>query len=191
MYKGGSTEIRDGLDAAWWKILAACLPKKACIPLPNAILMTQKLLDRLPFTGFILTGGDDWGVFPERDENEAFIFDYATRRELPVLGVCRGAQLISTLCGGRLLDIGGHTATRHKIFSDTGKSRMVNSFHAHGICQPGNGMNVTFTDAEGNIEAFASGDGLIRGIMWHPERELDPDSQDMELFAQMFGTERV
>lgn len=186
-YDGGASEIRDGLDVGWWNFFDTTLPQAIFIPLPNAVYMTRKFLRDLPFSGFILTGGDDWGVFPERDETENLIFEYASSNYAPILGVCRGAQLISRFRGGTERKITGHAGSRHKIFLSGGNTRVVNSFHKFGIAAPGTGLHITAADSEGHVEAFASDDGLIQGIMWHPEREARPDQLDRELFIRMFG----
>src|SRR5277367_5493920 len=89
-------ERRDCLDQAWTKFLAACglLP----VLLPNFTDVALALCEDVRIAGLVLTGGNDLaelgGDAPERDAVENALLDLAERRSLPVIGVCRGMQLI-------------------------------------------------------------------------------------------------
>lgn len=185
-YANGQREIRDGLDIRWWDFLQGCFSGLSFIPLPNSPHATEYLLEECFFSGFILTGGDDWGVFPERDRTETAILEYARTKKLPIIGVCRGAQVINRILGGSLTQIHNHAGTRHPVYFNSGFGRSVNSYHNNAIKSLGKGLECVARDENGFIEAYCSANGLIQGIMWHPEREMDPDVSDLKLFAQMF-----
>lgn len=186
-YPGGSCEIRDGLDAAWWRFLGVAVPGSDYLPLPNIGTDISVILKSGIFSGFVLSGGDDWGVFPERDATEEAIFNYARSQKRPILGVCRGAQVINRLLGGSLVAVAGHAGTRHEVSSESNHLRTVNSYHNFGISQLAKGLLPLAKDDAGHTESFQSQDGLVAGIMWHPEREPVGDALDIELFAAMFG----
>ncbi len=126
-------ERRDGLDQQWTEFLAQC----QCIPifLPNHPSTTRSMLRRLPFDGFLLTGGNNLASFggdaPERDETERVILEFALEHHKPLLGVCRGMQFIQSYFGVTLEKVPGHVACTHQI-SGSLPHRSVNSYHHFG-----------------------------------------------------------
>lgn len=190
-YPGGM-EIRDALAGEWWHFLEQALPNIPVIPLPNIGQRIAVWLQKLPVSGLILSGGDDWGVFPQRDATEREMVCWAESRGLPILGVCRGAQVLNRLMGGQTGTGFGaqHAGTRHIIHS-MGRpicrqtSLEVNSYHNCGIRQTdlAPGLIPLALADDGSIEAFSSADGRLTGIMWHPEREAMAQEHDIHLFS--------
>lgn len=153
--------------------------------------------------GWIFSGGGDmdpsyWGnlpiwangeINPPRDK---FEFDLAQRLlagTKPVLGICRGAQVINVAAGGTLIQ---DMDTRlchiqkaprnypfHDIFIEKGSrleqivkcSQMrVNSFHHQAVDKPGRGIRISARAVDGTIEAIESmRHGFLLGVQWHPE----------------------
>src|SRR5579884_3147277 len=97
-------ERRDCLDQAWTRFLAAC----GLIPvlIPNVTETALALCEAASVSGLLLTGGNDLhslgGDAPERDEVENALLEWAEQRGLPVLGVCRGMQIIQRRYGSPL-----------------------------------------------------------------------------------------
>lgn len=186
-YASGATELRDCLDHGWWHFLAEVLPGELPLPMPNNRRVIEKMLAELPFKGFILTGGPDMGKYPERDECENAMIEFALASKLPVLGICRGAQVINIYRGGALAACVGHLATRHEVTRKDGAKVCVNSYHGNAIAAAGPGLDPWAWSFDGNVEAFASPDHLLNGVMWHPEREKEIMENDRILFQKIFG----
>lgn len=164
-------------------------------------------------SSLLLTGGadifpefyNDWEdgknreeYIPERDGFEFRLLDYAFENRIPVLGICRGLQLINCRLNGSLInDIETIRGTDHKKISQTedryhnvkimqgtllneitGKSGgVINSSHHQAIDRLGEGLMINAKSDDGIIEgiewAEKSGKGFLLGIQWHPERLKD------------------
>jgi acyl-CoA reductase-like NAD-dependent aldehyde dehydrogenase/anthranilate/para-aminobenzoate synthase component II len=171
--------------------------------------------------GFVLTGGVD--VHPslydgpvhyenkplvfelERDKFEAAVYAYAKQLQLPVLGICRGLQLVNTLEGGKLLqDLEEGNSTHRKTDKDkrhevkvaegsllhsitlSGKGT-VNSAH-HQSIDPENlasTLKVSAIAEDGTVEAVEFKDsenqGFLLCLQWHPERMEDKSSNPFSI----------
>ena len=68
-----------------------------------------------------------------RDNFELKLLQFAHERSIPILGVCRGMQILNKFYGGTLEKIEGHVNRSHKISSDIGNSE-VNSYHNFAVC---------------------------------------------------------
>ncbi|WP_081615158.1 gamma-glutamyl-gamma-aminobutyrate hydrolase family protein [Dietzia sp. UCD-THP] len=149
----------------------------------------------------LLYGGDPCdstlqGVNPQRDANEACLVRHALQKGIPVLGICRGAQMINVIRGGTLTqdvrrDI--ETALNHQgpeealhtalhtveVAANSLLSRFlrvssaveVNSAHHQAIALIGRGLRVSAQAADGVVEAIESteSDDILLGVQWHPE----------------------
>lgn len=135
------------------------------------------------------------GVDTIRDLNEIKMLKYALGRRMPVLGICRGAQLINVAHGGTLFhDLSQEfgTQVRHQGREDrldkaihsvevgadsrlaallgAGGQVRVNSGHHQGIATVGEGLKVVARSADGLPEGIESaGESLVIGVQWHPE----------------------
>lgn len=183
-----------------------------------------KLSSRRPHTelgnldGIIIGGGDDVGVHlyggellahssqdPERDALELTLIDAAEKRRLPMLGVCRGAQLINVVRGGTLhgdiyrsfpearrmstplprktvsIEPGSHLA---RIIG-TEPSR-VNALHRQSVDRLGDGLVPVAWDEAGIIQAVEGieTDRFVIGVQWHPEY-LVFSKRDRRLFGAL------
>ena len=190
--------------------VAVLLPPQ---PVDGAI--ADRVLDGLD--GLIITGGRDmdpasYGQPPHpatdepvednrlRDAFELALFEGAFRRGMPVLGICRGAQVVNVAMGGtlhqHLPDVLGHT--RHQqgnaVFSTSsvrtvagtrlaaliGESSDAQCYHHQAIDKLGDGLIVSAQDGDGVIEAVEiPSDNFVVAVQWHPEERLD----DLRLFA--------
>ena len=192
----GYVEPRDSISQDW----IACLDIRGIEPvlIPNGLSDPVAYLDAQSPDLFILTGGDDLGATPMRDETETRLLDHALSTGLPVFGVCRGMQLINRHFGGTETPVDGHVAIPHGISVTKPLAKLygddvtVNSFHALGIepSELGDGLHSFATDNEGRIEAFYHPDRPIAAVMWHPERDRAGDA-DFRLMEQLATQKRT
>ncbi len=180
-------ERRDCLDQAWSRFIAACglLP----LTVPNVPDVALALSESQAVCGVILTGGNDLVVLggdaPERDATEAALLDFAEARRLPVIGVCRGMQLIQHRHAVPMRRVEGHVAGSQRIRID-GKPAEVNSFHHFGAVETRDPLQVWAISDDGVIKAVRHASKPITGIMWHPERTVPFSSSDIALFRAIF-----
>ena len=133
-------ESRDALSHDW----SSLLEELEFIPvfIPNSLSDVSKFLEKMDLDGIILSGGDSMGNFPLRDQNENKILQYAISKKIPLLGVCRGMQLLNLFFNGTIEtnSTESHVGSPHiislfgsfKNLSDL-KSTHVNSFHKNLI----------------------------------------------------------
>jgi len=180
-------ERRDCLDQAWPRFISACglLP----LPVPNVVEVALALCADADLAGLVLTGGNDLAVLggdaPERDATESALLDAAEPRGLPVLGVCRGMQLIQHRCGVPLQRVEGHVTPRQVIRID-GEPTAVNSYHRFAARDSQPPLEVWAVAADGVVKAVRHTVRPITGIMWHPERNTPFAARDIALFRRAF-----
>lgn len=137
---------------------------------------------------------DDWSGDPVRDAYELELLNAFIARGKPVLGICRGAQLINIALGGSLFqdiptqlpdalphrDLELFDRLRHEVLIEPGSrlahlyrgtTRMrTNSLHHQSVKRLGKGLAVEAVTADGVIEAIRStGPDYLFGVQWHPE----------------------
>ena len=181
-------ERRDCLDQAWPRFLAACglLP----LPLPNVGDVALAMCGGTEIAGLVLTGGNDLaalgGDAPERDAVENALLDMAERRALPVLGVCRGMQILQQRCGIALHRVEGHVTPRQTIYVN-GEPQQVNAYHRFAACESRAPLASWAVAEDGVVKAVHHQALPMTGIMWHPERNSPFAAQDVALFRRVFG----
>jgi len=180
-------ERRDSLDQAWARFLEACglLP----LAVPNVIEVALALYRSERPAGLVLTGGNDLaplgGEAPERDAVENALLDFAEAGALPVIGVCRGMQMIQHRCGIELRPVDGHV-TRRQVIQIDGQRKTVNSFHRFAAFESRAPLETWAIADDGVIKAVRHATLPMTGIMWHPERYAAPAADDVALFRRVF-----
>jgi putative glutamine amidotransferase len=184
-------------------------------PSENGLEETLGVLD-----GLILSGGADLDPAlydadahpetdtprPERDHAELRLLEAALERDMPVLAVCRGSQLLNVARGGDLVqhlpERVGHEHHKHEPgqFSDHGvrldpDSRVgtllgehapVKSHHHQGYGRIGTGLREAAWAEDGTIEALEAADRRFAvGVLWHPE-----EGEDFALFRALVDEAR-
>jgi gamma-glutamyl-gamma-aminobutyrate hydrolase PuuD len=176
-------ERRDCLDQQWTRLLEGF--GYCPVLLPNLLEDLGRYIEALGIEGIILTGGNDLAHVtdprqpaPERDATETRLIDWAVGSGTPLLGVCRGMQMLASHYGTPLTKIEGHVARDHEVERVEGSilplapRETTNSYHDYGINPEdlSDVFCVEAVDSEGKIEALRHRSAKLYGIMWHPER---------------------
>lgn len=192
-------ERRDCLDQQW-SVLLETMGLDA-VPVPNDLKRTLSWIERQQVSGVILSGGNDLAELSdarnpaiERDATERILLQWARSNNIPVLGVCRGMQMMNHFLGGTLCDLEAHVATRHELLVSSDDvlfrhHREVNSFHNRGMMSGdlAEGLEVRArASADNSVEAFTHSTLPWVGIMWHPEREFPFHNNDISLMDSIF-----
>ncbi|MCL2283812.1 MAG: gamma-glutamyl-gamma-aminobutyrate hydrolase family protein [Fibromonadales bacterium] len=176
-------EKRDSLAQDWYPFLQALdIP---WLVLPNNPEIALSVAKKFNINAFILSGGDDIGLFPERDKTETALLDLAKKEYSPVVGVCRGFQFICKWLGGELISTESeiHCAKRHTVKFADGNEREVNSYHNFSPDIKNTALHPLAYSVKDNSLEMAVCENML-GIMWHPERELKPNSEDLNFFKK-------
>ncbi len=212
--------------AAWgaWELDAALLPvdyvravERAggrpllVPPSPDGVEETLDALD-----GVIFSGGSDLdpelygqeahpettGVVADRDRAELALLEAALARDMPVLAICRGSQVLNVARGGDLVqhlpEVVGDEKHKHTpgVFADHdvsveretrlgavlgGEHAPVKSHHHQGFGRVGEGLRVAARAEDGTVEAVEDPSARFAlGVLWHPEA-----GEDMKLFEAL------
>ena len=198
--KPSYSERRDVLDQRWIEFLLSI--KLWPILVPNNLHYVRKLFGDGGIDGVLLTGGNSLvhygGEASERDEVEKFILEWALERNTPLLGVCRGMQVIQDYFGNKLIKISGHVATRHTLFVEDNRRLSlvvqqysdVNSYHNMGTKYVEGDLLKVAASFDGVVMAVEHREKEIFGVMWHSERESPFRVEDTLLFDYIFKGER-
>jgi putative glutamine amidotransferase len=179
-------------------------------PSPEGVEETLDALD-----GLLLSGGADVdpdaygaeahpatnGTRPERDAAELALLEAALARDLPVLAVCRGSQVLNVALGGDLVqhlpEVVGHEGHKETpgVFADhgveilpgtrlhevIGEHAPVKSHHHQGYGRLGEGLREAARADDGTVEAIEDpSKRFALGVLWHPE-----EGEDAALFRAL------
>jgi len=186
----GYVEPRDALARDWHAWCRRTVPGAVLLPIPNDPLGVVRWLEVVTPDAVILSGGNDMGESPERDETELAVSRLAIEAGLPLLGICRGLQVLNGFYGGEVVaDVSGrpgaldHVARHHSASLIGDLPRLlgspekleVNSFHNQGVDRSGVATELrVFAETEdGLVEGFHDPRKAVLAVQWHPERE-DP-----------------
>ncbi|MFF5983952.1 gamma-glutamyl-gamma-aminobutyrate hydrolase family protein [Streptomyces olindensis] len=209
---GVSTYLEAGARWGVWELEAALLP----VGYPRLVQRAGGLAAMLPpddpgravetvarLDGLVIAGGPDvepvrYGAereprtgppAPERDAWELALIDAALAARVPLLGICRGMQLLNVALGGTLVQhldghaevvgvFGGHPVkpvpgTRYAGIVPEETS--VPTYHHQAVDRIGEGLVPSAYAADGTVEALElpSGEGWVLGVQWHPEMGED------------------
>ncbi|MGM0419756.1 MAG: gamma-glutamyl-gamma-aminobutyrate hydrolase family protein [Bacillota bacterium] len=210
--------LEENYAAAVWK--AGGIPQILNYPSADwSELVSDYLIN---IDGLLLSGGVDpdpliWGeqpiagmgrINPHRDSFEIELIKQVQEVDIPILGICRGCQLINVALGGDIIqdfvgdeneyikhsqDAPGWYPTHTvELMPDSNLAEMfsvkrklpVNSFHHQSVCKLGTGLQVSAVAEDGVIEAIEDKTGRIVGVQWHPER-MNAETGMAQLFTRL------
>jgi putative glutamine amidotransferase len=211
----------------YWDLEAALIPSMYVEAVEHAggrpllVPPTSEGLDETldALHGIVFSGGSDidpetygeeahpetFGVHPERDEAELALMTGALERDMPVLGICRGSQVLNVARGGdlhqHLPEVVGHEEHKHdppgrfadhdvSIEPETrlagifgARTTEVKSHHHQGVRELGDGLVVAALAEDGTVEAIEDPrKRFALGVLWHAEA-----GEDLGLFEALVG----
>jgi putative glutamine amidotransferase len=208
---------------SYWELEAALVPAQyvraveraggRAMLVPPSTEGIEETLDALD--GLIFSGGSDlgpetygqeahaetFGIVPDRDDAELALLKAALERDMPVLAICRGSQVLNVVLGGDLVqhlpEVVGDE--KHKltsgVFADhdvdvepstrigklLGRHAPVKSHHHQGFGRLGEGLVEAARAEDGTIEAVEDPSRRFAlGVLWHPEA-----GEDLKLFEEL------
>ena len=186
-------ERRDALDQrlTTFLLVAGFVP----VPVPNGLYKalpdgrcdTEVLdtwLGAVKPQAFVLSGGNDIGQCCERDLTEGWLLDHASQYQMPLLGICRGMQMMAHWAGVELFPVQGHVKTRHRLTGEVADE--VNSYHGFSLATCPVDFEVFARSEDGEIEAIRHQSLAWEGWMWHPEREAEFAANDIQRLKALF-----
>ena len=177
-------ETRDALDQRIAAFVLACggLPMLVPNQLGKSI---NDWLTRVQPTAVILSGGNDIGQYSARDATEAALLKYSEHQLLPLLGICRGMQMMADFAGTGLKEVSGHVRTTHNLRGEI--CGEANSFHNFSLADCPADYRVLAVSEDDQIEAISHIALPWEGWMWHPERETPFKARDLERARRLFA----
>jgi gamma-glutamyl-gamma-aminobutyrate hydrolase PuuD len=193
-------EIRDSLDIQWAHLFSSLNYLPVLLPTDYDF---REYFKRLRIDGLVLSGGNDLSSVSDnqlsvkRDAFEMQLIEYAIDKGIPVLGVCRGMQILADFFGGSLEKIENHAGTSHKIIvSENSKYTkqlqrldIVNSFHNYAVTSLPDDFVISATSPESYSEAIEHKKLRIFGQMWHSERVKPFSDAELKLIKDFFGSD--
>ena len=196
-YISSHDEHRDALDQCWAPLMLAA--RLFPVLVANNLLFVKHMLAHDQFDGLLLTGGNSLmaygGDSVVRDEVEQYLLGWAIKHQIPVLGVCRGMQLIQDHYQTPLQAIPDHVGVKkqlHVVADDPialiyNDLRSVSVFHHFGTYQSQPPL-ITIAKSENDVVMAIRHESLpIHGVMWHPERENSMRNRHIEYLETIFG----
>jgi len=198
------------------------LEKAGAIPvvLPPSLSPEKSVLALERMDGILFSGGPDMSpllkgnqpgpnfgyIHPERDAQEAALFKAARERNLPMMGICRGIQVINLLMGGTVvqhLDPSRENAIQHQQQAPSWYGHhhvdipagtilaqalgvdgtiAVNSFHHQAVGEVAPGLRASAIAPDGVVEAIESTSPWILGTQFHPEKLYPKYGEFLNIF---------
>lgn len=210
LFDGKARNIRIG------KVYTSAVARAGGIPIPGPEDCAEEIAQMCD--GLLLSGGPDihpshygqqswkepWPFDYPRDAYELELFQAFKKAGKPILGICRGEQVINVALGGTLIqDLPSMTGFVHQGYNHPCKAEpgsllaemygtdfWINSWHHQAVDKPAPGLKVTARSLEGQVEAYEHETLPIWGVQFHPEELSGPNHKgstpDFQSFFDWF-----
>lgn len=181
-------ERRDSLDINWYSFFE----KVGVTPIliPNNLNITIRILRSFKIDGILLTGGNTLahlkgGDAPERDEVEKYLVEYGLNCKIPIIGVCRGFQILQHYFAGELIPIKGYAGIEHQVFMNGNKVRTITTHCNYGF--KNSPFDIISIDENNIVLSAENKEKKIYGQLWHPERQMNFSNDDVLKFKKVWS----
>lgn len=186
-------EVRDSIDISLYELCSRLNLKPMLVPNDEggAELLMETMISNCGL--LILSGGNTYSgvdatasdVCLTRDKVEGLLINAALSNRIPIVGICRGMQVLCKYVGGEIVKVDGHINRNHVVYAGD-KSFSVNSFHSFALQKiPGGRARVICRDSEGRIESCYIDDLNAVCFMWHPERKHGATEYSLDIIRRM------
>jgi putative glutamine amidotransferase len=208
-------ETRDTLSQDWVRFLESV--GVAPVLVSNELSDPAQFCREMNVSGILLTSGNDIGLQPnevwepsdsvseKRDRTELALMEHAVKCNTPLIGICRGLQIINTYFGGTLeRDLANSMGGEHHVRADHSvevvdadyeaklgvRTFVTNSYHNHGVSTNGlsKELRPIALSPHGVVEALYHPSLSVLGTQWHPERKSPDPELGSALFRQWLET---
>ena len=193
-------ETRESLDINWGRFIN----NLSYIPCPlSSAINIHDFFEQNPFHGVLFSGGNNLSslkpskLSTSRDHFETKLISFCLSKKIPILGVCRGMQIIAQYFNGKIEPIDGHVKTHHNLVNNKASKwikelnaiKTVNSFHDYSVSSVPQEFIVSSVDETTNgIEAIEHKKLPVFCQMWHPERTVPFSIEESQLIKKFFNS---
>jgi gamma-glutamyl-gamma-aminobutyrate hydrolase PuuD len=189
LYKDHRNNLFTKLDFDWFIYAKKNNFRIQQIP----ITLNLNYLKNIKYDGVIFSGGNDLYKNSKNEESlirdtlEKKLIKYFLKKKKPMMFVCRGMQLISTINKSKLIKIKNHVIKNHKIIMKNGKFLNVNSYHNYSFDKIPKGFSAIAKHSRDNsIEIMDNKPKKMLCLMFHPERKSKNQKEVDKIFTSFF-----
>lgn len=201
IYNDSLNETVESLDIAYIQLIE----ELGFTPLIlSSLINIKEYFSKFKIDGIILSGGNDLyccnknKLSKKRDSFEKALIKYAINSKIPILGICRGMQVISDYFNSSFERIENqvninhfiHAEKKSKYFKELNKLKEVNSFHNFSIKTLSKNLIISAKSDTNIIKAIEHKNYKILAHMWHPERKIPFNKNELDLIKIFFTEEK-
>lgn len=195
---GAAQTVNNSSDASLYPFLISIGLLPVFLPCSSDV---EPYFAHMDIQGILLSGGNDLSRFSHndldsmRDEFEHNLIETGIKRDIPIIGICRGMQVICEHFGAEIDKVDLHAGVRHSVkmvtpsryFDMSVNTREVNSYHNYGVRSVSGELIAIASSPDSLTEAVEHKSLKICASMWHPEREAEYEMHDINVFKRLFG----
>ncbi len=191
-------EQREMLDIRWGELFEELNFLPIVLPVEYSLF---KYFEELEIEGVFIAGGNDLNGYnpnelsKKRDLFEKELISFAIKKDIPIFAVCRGLQIVAEYFGCSFKKVYGQTGIKHKLkvninskyYKQLSLIKQVNAFHTYAIKDINEDLIVSATNEDGMIKCIEHRTLKIFAQMWHSEREIPFNNEELNLIRDFFS----